>query len=64
MEDPSLGEAKKGDLEGLYCYDVSDAGISYEIAYRIEYDKEGEPLLIILAGSRENFYDQLKRYWN
>ncbi|WP_215085601.1 type II toxin-antitoxin system RelE/ParE family toxin [Exiguobacterium sp. s78] len=62
IEDPNIGEAKKGDLEGLSCYDVTDAGVSYEIAYRIEYDEDGEPLLIILAGTRENFYDQLKRY--
>jgi mRNA-degrading endonuclease RelE of RelBE toxin-antitoxin system len=33
---------------------------NYEIAYRI-YEDEGL-IVIILVGTRENFYDELKRY--
>lgn len=56
------GVPKKGDLSGIYGYDVYHQGSNYEIAYRIDTDHDGNIILIILAGSRENFYDQLKRY--
>ncbi|PLT48125.1 type II toxin-antitoxin system RelE/ParE family toxin [Paenibacillus sp. FSL W8-1187] len=59
--DPSIGERKTGDLSGLFGYDVSYKETNYEIAYRVEENEEGELVVIILAGSRENFYDQLKR---
>lgn len=60
--DPSVGELKTGDLAGVYGYDVSYKGTNYEIAYRIEENEEGELVVVILAGSRENFYEELKCY--
>lgn len=62
--DPSIGEQKTGDLIGVYGYDVSYQGANYEIAYRLEENDEGEIVVVILAGSRENFYEELKRYLN
>jgi len=59
--DPYIGESKSGDLAGIYCYDVYYDGTNYEIAYRI-YEEEGKIVVIILAGTRENFYRELKRY--
>jgi len=32
-----------------------------EIAYKI-YEEKGRLVLVILAGTRENFYEELKRY--
>ena len=65
-EDPDIGEAKKGDLAGIYGYDVFYAGINYEIAYRVRkiLDDAGEEhtVVVIMIGSRENFYQELKRY--
>ncbi|WP_274653798.1 type II toxin-antitoxin system RelE/ParE family toxin [Paenibacillus humicola] len=61
-QDPSIGEQKTGDLTGVYGYDVSYKGTNYEIAYRVEENSEGELVVVILAGSRENFYEELKRY--
>lgn len=60
--DPSVGSLKTGDLRGLYGYDVFYQGKNYEIAYRLEENDEGEIVVVILAGSRENFYNDLKRY--
>lgn len=59
--DPYIGELKIGDLAGVYCYDVYYSKTNYELAYRI-YDEDGQLVVVILAGTRENFYEQLKNY--
>jgi len=63
-EDPyGAGEAKVGDLAGIYCRDVYYNKTNYEIAYQIiEIDEQ--VVVIVLAGTRENFYQELKRYMN
>ena len=61
--DPYSGEMKKGDLAGIYCFDVYYSRTNYEIAYRI-YEEDGKFVFIIMAGTRENFYEELKRYMN
>lgn len=63
-EDPYAGDPKKGDLAGVYGKDFTYQGTTYEIAYTIDQDPDGTLVVIILAGTRENFYEQLKRYWN
>lgn len=60
MNDYSTGELKQGDLAGIYCYDVFYAGTNYEIAYRFEEQKV--VIVVIMIGTRENFYNELKRY--
>ena len=57
---PYIGEAKKGDLNGIYGFDVFYHNINYEISYKI-YEKECI-IVIILVGTRENFYEELKNY--
>jgi len=57
---PYIGKQKTGDLVGIYGYDVKYAGVYYELAYRI-YEENNRFIIIILAGTRENFYDELKR---
>jgi mRNA interferase RelE/StbE len=59
-KDPYTGSPKTGDLSGIYGYDIRYEGVSYEIAYRI-YDEDSCLVVIILAGTRENFYEELKR---
>ena len=58
--DPYVGTQKTGDLRGIYGYDVKYAGANYELAYRI-YEENRQLVVIILAGTRENFYEELKR---
>ena len=66
--DPSVGDSKHGDLEGVYGYDIYYNKINYELAYTIEervieHSAKTETVVVIMAGTRENFYNQLKRYW-
>lgn len=58
---PHIGKLKKGDLKGILGYDIYHNGVNYEIAYEV-MERDGQLLIIILAGSRENFYDELKIY--
>jgi mRNA interferase RelE/StbE len=58
---PYIGEMKKGDLAGVYCYDIYYNRTNYEIAYMI-YEQENRTIVVVLAGTRENFYQELKRY--
>ncbi len=60
-QNPYTGKQKTGDHAGVYGCDVYYKGTNYEIAYRI-YEQNGKLIVVILAGSRENFYRQLKQY--
>ena len=44
------------------------AAKNYELAYTVEYiqeeSEEPKAVVVIMAGTRENFYNELKRYWN
>jgi mRNA interferase RelE/StbE len=59
--DPYIGEKKRGDLAGIVGFDVYYNKTNYEIAYRI-YEQHGQLVVVILAGTRENFYNEIKRY--
>ncbi len=61
LKNPYEGEPKAGELSGIYCYDFFYNKINYKIAYTIIEDNN-KTIVIILSGTRENFYDQLKRY--
>jgi hypothetical protein len=62
--DPYIaGEAKAGDLTGIYCRDFYYNKTNYEIAYRI-IEEDEQLAVVILAGTRENFYQELKLYMN
>ena len=60
-EDYTIGEEKTCDLSGVFGYDIYYNKTNYELAYTIERVDE-EIVVVIMAGTRENFYDQLKRY--
>lgn len=60
-KDYTVGEVKTGDLSGVYGYDIYYNKTNYELAYTVEYS-EDVVVVIIMAGTRENFYDQLKQY--
>ena len=59
--DYTLGEPKTGDLSGLYGYDIYYNRTNYELAYKVE-EVNGEIIIVVMAGTRENFYEELKRY--
>jgi mRNA interferase RelE/StbE len=57
VEDPTLGEPKKGDLAGVFVYKFQCVDRRFLLAY--EYDPQTRWLLLV--GTHENFYRDLKR---
>ena len=57
VEDPTLGEAKKGDPAGVFVYKFQSVGSRSLLAY--EYDPQTRWLLLV--GTHENFYRGMKR---
>ncbi|MDI3537431.1 MAG: mRNA interferase RelE/StbE [Eubacteriaceae bacterium] len=61
LKDPYIGEPETGDLSDVYCYDIYYNKTNYELAYTI-IEEGNLAVVVILAGTRENFYEELKRY--
>ncbi len=57
-EAPEAGEAKKGDLAGVFVHKFKVHNRLFLLAY--EYDEN--ELLLLALGEHENFYRDLKRY--
>ena len=60
-QDYTIGHAKSGDLNGIYGYDIYYNKTNHELVYTVEYVNY-QIIVVIMAGTRENFYDELKRY--
>lgn len=61
-QDPWCGDQKTGNLKVFFTKDFRHNKTSYRIAYTI--GPEREIVVVVLAGSRENFYQELKRVIN
>lgn len=57
IKTPDIGEPKRGDLAGVYVHKFKSNSQLLLLAY--EYDTETRMLLLL--GSHENFYRDLKR---
>lgn len=57
-ENPNIGEEKKGDLKGVFVHKFKLKTNLYLLAYRIA-DKDLE---LVMIGSHENYYRDLKSY--
>ena len=57
VQDPTIGQAKKGDLAGVFVYKFKSNAQLVLMAY--EYDLETRTLLLL--DSHENFYRDIKR---
>nr|MBF0221991.1 type II toxin-antitoxin system RelE/ParE family toxin [Desulfobulbaceae bacterium] len=57
VQNPNIGAEKKGDLAGVFVYKFKCCGQLTLLAY--EFDWESRTLLLL--GSHENFYRDLKR---
>ena len=55
---PSIGEEKKGDLRGIFVHKFKIKTVGYLLAYRMV----GEDVELIMIGSHENYYRDLKKY--
>ena len=59
LENPNLGEMKKGDLNGVQVYKFSMVNQLTLLAY--EFFEEQLQLQLLMLASHENFYRDLKR---
>ena len=57
-ENPNIGEEKKGDLKGVFVHKFKLKTNLYLLAYR----KAGTDLELVMIGSHENYYRDLKSY--
>jgi mRNA-degrading endonuclease RelE of RelBE toxin-antitoxin system len=57
-KDPGLGQEKKGDLKGVFVHKFKLKTTQYLLAYR----KVGSDLELVMIGSHENYYRNLKQY--
>ena len=58
IENPFVGEEKKGDLRGVYIHKFKIKSIQYLLFYRMINDG----LELIMIGPHENYYRDLKSY--
>jgi mRNA-degrading endonuclease RelE of RelBE toxin-antitoxin system len=58
-ENPYLGERLSGSLHFLYSFHLTVEGVHYRFAYSIDTAKQH--IMVHLIGSREGFYQKLKR---
>jgi mRNA-degrading endonuclease RelE of RelBE toxin-antitoxin system len=56
-DNPSIGEEKKGDLKGIFVHKFKIKTAEYLLAYRMV----GEDMELIMIGSHENYYRDLKK---
>ena len=58
IENPQIGEGKKGDLKGVSVQKFKIDNLQYLISYRLKKDL----LELIIIGPHENYYRDLKNY--
>lgn len=57
LDNPEIGEQKKGDLQGIYVYKCKITKQLFLVAYLFD----DETLTLLMVGSHENFYRELKK---
>jgi mRNA interferase RelE/StbE len=57
-DNPAIGDEKKGDLKGIFVYKFKIKTVNYLLAYRLM----NEDLELIMIGSHENYYRELKKH--
>lgn len=60
-EDYTVGSRKTDDLKGFWSLDVYYNKTNYELCYEV-IEEEGKLIIVVMIGTRENFYKELKRY--
>ena len=58
MAQPDVGDAKKGDLQGVLVYKFKLNKQEVLLSYRLQSEEE---LMLLALGSHENFYRDMKR---
>jgi len=60
LDNPLIGQEKKGDLKNIFVYKFKIKNKPYLLSYRLKKDL----LELITIGSHENYYRDLKSYLN
>ena len=60
LNNPEMGELKKGDLTGIRVYKFKEKRQLYLLAYQVDYKKDR--LYLYAIGTHEGFYKKLKKY--
>ena len=63
-KNPTIGQEKTGDLNGVYAYGFRYKKVDYRIAYKVDINEDNSLTIIIMVGTHENFYNELKKYLN
>lgn len=58
LDNPGIGQEKKGDLRGVFIHKFKIQTIQYLLSYRFV----GDALELIMIGPHENYYRDLERY--
>ena len=58
LDNPAIGQEKKGDLRGIYIYKLKIQTVQYLLSYRFI----GDNLELIMIGPHQNYYRDLKTY--
>jgi len=58
LDNPGIGQEKKGDLRGVFIHKFKIQTIKYLLSYRFV----GDALELIMIGPHENYYRDLKTY--
>ncbi len=58
LDNPTIGQEKKGDLRGVFIHQLKIQTIQYLVSYRFV----GNDLELIMIGPHENYYRDLKTY--
>lgn len=60
-ENPYDGIEKKGDLSGIWVRELRYKKTEYRVAYLIEDDEDKKVIPVLLVGTHESFYMELKK---
>lgn len=60
INNPLIGKNLKGDLKDFKSHDFKFKAVDIRICYA--YHEEDEHVTFVFFGTRENFYDEVKRY--
>ncbi|MSV87621.1 MAG: type II toxin-antitoxin system RelE/ParE family toxin [Actinobacteria bacterium] len=58
LKNPLIGEAKKGDLRGIYVYKFKILDKQFLLGYQLPKKNE---IKLLMIGTHENFYRDLKK---
>ena len=59
VNDPSIGQKKRGELKGVFIYKFKIHTTQYLLSYRL---RDSETLELIMIGPYENYYRDLEKY--